>query len=225
MKKFVNICLICSILSISSNAVFAKGWFGKNKADKKEKEKVEIVKPDNKKTNIKREIKKDKENAIHKWESSKEAEGMYETKFPVINSQIEYSDMNGEVTLSDCIKLAITHHPTIMSAISNAEIYKTMIGQAWANYFPTLSAGVSYSRNDTLMTMNSSYARMMSQKYNMYYMPTLSANMLLFDFGKTKATADSAKRTYESSRYDAETSIELVIYNVKVAYYNLVFAL
>lgn len=49
---------------------------------------------------------------------------MYETKFPVINSQIEYSDMNGEVTLSDCIKLAITHHPTIMSAISNAEIYK-----------------------------------------------------------------------------------------------------
>ena len=222
MKKILNLVLICSILTISAAPAPAKGWFGKNKT--KEKEKVEIVKPDNKKTNIKREIKKDKENALHKWESSKEAEGMYETKFPVINSQIEYSDMNGEVTLSDCIKLAITHHPTIMSAISNAEIYKTMVGQAWSNYFPTLSAGVSYSRNDTLMTMNSSYARMMSQKYNMYYMPTLSANMLLFDFGKTKATADSAQRTYESSRYDAETSIELVIYNVKVAYYNLVFA-
>ena len=48
--------------------------------------------------------------------------------------------------------------------------------------------------------------------------------MLLFDFGKTKANADLAQRTYESSRFDAETSIELVIYNVKVAYYNLVFA-
>ena len=33
-----------------------------------------------------------------------------------------------------------------------------------------------------------------------------------------------AKRNYEASRYDAETSIELVIYNVKVAYYNLIFA-
>lgn len=65
---------------------------------------------------------------------------------------------------------------------------------------------------------------MMSQKYNMYYAPTVSANMLLFDFGKTKANADLAQRTYESSRFDAETSIELVIYNVKVAYYNLVFA-
>lgn len=58
----------------------------------------------------------------------------------------------------------------------------------------------------------------------MYYAPTVSANMLLFDFGKTKANADLAQRTYESSRFDAETSIELVIYNVKVAYYNLVFA-
>ncbi len=193
-------------------------------AKEDEVEKVEIVKPDNEKPNPKRELKKNRENLKHREKSSKEAEGMYETKFPVINSQIEYADMNGEVSLVDCIKLAITHHPTIMSAISNAEIYKTMIGQAWSNYFPTLSAGVSYSRNDMMMTMSSSYARMMSQKYNMYYMPTISANLLLFDFGKTKSNADMATRTYESSRYDAETSIELVIYNVKVAYYNLVFA-
>jgi outer membrane protein TolC len=132
--------------------------------------------------------------------------------------------MNGEVSLSDCIRLAITHHPTIMSAISNAEIYKSRVGQAWSNYFPTLSAGVSYSRNDMLMTMGGNFTRMMIQKYNMFYVPTLSANMLLFDFGKTKAVADSAKKTYESARYDAETSIENVIYNVKVTYYNMIFA-
>ena len=74
------------------------------------------------------------------------------------------------------------------------------------------------------MTMSNSFMSAMNQKYNMYYMPTLSADMLLFDFGKTKASADMAKRNFEASRYDAETSIELVIYNVKVAYYNLVFA-
>ena len=224
MKKILNVILICSIFTLSTTPTFAKGWFKKDKTEKETKEKVEIVKPEKEKTNLKHEIKKIKYNAKSQQESSKEAEGMYETKFPAINSKIEYSQMNGEVTLSDCIKLAITHHPTIMSAISNAEIYKTMVGQAWSNYFPTLSAGVSYSRNDMFMTMSSSYARMMAQKYNMYYMPTISANMLLFDFGKTKSMADSAQKTYESSRYDAETSIELVIYNVKVAYYNLVFA-
>ena len=194
------------------------------KVKKDSSKKVHIVEPEKQKVNKRQEKKKNAQTAKTKRESSQEAEGMYETKFPVINSQIEYADMNGEVTLSDCIKLAITHHPTIMSAISNAEIYKTRVGQAWSNYFPTLSAGVSYSRNNMLATMSGSYARMMSQTYNMYYVPTVSANLLLFDFGKTKANADMAKRNYESSRYDAETSIELVIYNVKVAYYNLLFA-
>lgn len=224
VEKVNNVSKVDKVDKVDKVEKVKKAKKSNKVAKEEEVEKVEIVKPDNEKPNPKRELKKNRENLKHREKSSKEAEGMYETKFPVINSQIEYADMNGEVSLVDCIKLAITHHPAIMSAISNAEIYKTMVGQAWSNYFPTLSAGVSYSRNDTLMTMSSSYARMMSQKYNMYYMPTISANLLLFDFGKTKSNADMATRTYESSRYDAETSIELVIYNVKVAYYNLVFA-
>ncbi len=227
MKKILNLCLICSVFVLTSApAITAEAAASSNAVEvAKKPEKIEIVKPEkNKKVNKRQERKKNMENAKTKVESSKEAEGMYETKFPAINSKIEYTDMNGEVTLSDCIKLAITHHPTIMSAISNAEIYKTRVGQAWSNYFPTLSAGVNYSRNDMFMTMSNAYMRSMSQKYNMFYMPTLSADLLLFDFGKTKASADMAKRNYEASRYDAETSIELVIYNVKVAYYNLVFA-
>ena len=227
MKKVLNLFLICSILALSTTPVLAKNTASSSKSANiaKKPEEIQIVEPEKKKkVNKKRERKKNIENAKSHQESSKEAEGMYETKFPAINSKIEYTDMNGEVTLSDCIKLAITHHPTIMSAINNAEIYKSRVGQAWSNYFPTLSAGVNYSRNDMFMTMSNAYMRSMSQKYNMFYMPQLSADMLLFDFGKTKSMADSAKRTFEASRYDAETSIELVIYNVKVAYYNLVFA-
>ena len=225
MKKFINLFLIYAIILTFGNYVFADEVPLNKVAKKNKNEKIHIVKPEKtKKINLKRQKKQNIENAKTKQESSKEAEGMYETKFPVINSKIEYTDMNGEVTLSDCIKLAITHNPTIMSAISNAEIYKSRIGQAWSNYFPTLSAGVNYSRNDMFMTMSGSFMRNMNQKYNMYYMPQISADLLLFDFGKTKATADYAKRSFEASRYDAETSIELVIYNVKVAYYNLVFA-
>lgn len=196
-------------------------------------EEVYIIEPEKKKNRFKKMSKKDirkeeKKRAKSeqtKKDSSKEAQGMYETKFPEITSKIEYNDMNGEVTLVDCIKLALSNHPAIVSAISNAQIYESRIGQAWANYFPTISAGASYSRNDMLNTMgNNAYMRMMQQRYNMFYVPTITANMLLFDFGKTKANADMARRNYESSRFDAETSIESVIYNVKVAYYNMVFA-
>ena len=223
MKKLLNILLLASVLGMSANCVLAKKSVNNDLIAKKEKE-IQIVEPDNTKLNEKREIKKLNSNQKSRLKSSKEAEGMYHTKFPAINSGISYEDMGKEVGLVDCIKLAITHHPAIMSAISTSEIYKSRIGQAWSNFFPTVSAGVSYSRNDMLMTMGSGMARFMTQKYDMYYVPTLSANMLLFDFGKTKSLADSAKRTYESSRYDAETSIETVIYNVKVAYYNMVFA-
>ena len=247
MKKILNIALIVSITAMGLNTALAKK-VNINMADeeiveqiKNDKAKVlasakttqnvepvEIVKPEKKrKFNKRQEAKKQKIKDSSKKKSSQEAEGMYETKFPVIDSKINFYDTSNlpqEVSLDDCIKLAITHNPTIMSAISNAEIYKTKVGQAWSNYFPTFSAGVSYSRNDMFMTMGGKMANMIPQKYNMFYVPNISADMLLFDFGKTKAIADNAKKIYESTRYDAETSIENVIYNVKVAYYNMVFA-
>lgn len=239
-KKIYNLVLILSILSMTSTPIMAKKVIksetDKNtnveqkelKLAKKSKEPIQIVKPEKEKINKRQEIKKSKLTDRTKKDSSKEAEGMYETKFPIIDSKINIDVANEnlpeEVSLDDCIKLAITHHPIIMSAISNADIYKSRIGQAWSKYFPKITAGISYSRNDMLMTMGASMARFIPQKYDLYYVPNITGEMLLFDFGKTKAAADVAKKTYESTRYDAEKSIETVIYNVKVTYYNLVFA-
>ena len=125
------------------------------------------------------------------------------------------------VTVDDCVKIALASHPSIISAQSSAEIYKTKIAQAWSSYFPKISLGAEYSRNDMLVT---SFAPL-SQKYNMFYLPTVSANMKLFDFGKTKAEADIAKKTYEASEDNVQKSINDVIYNVKKSYYNLLYAM
>ncbi len=241
MKKFLNLFLAIVLIQnigFAKNLVFLKKKEQKSpaakekigKADKKtnikikkktKDEKVQIVEPEKeKKVNFKKEQKKQTNNNNAKNQSSIEAEGMYETKFPKVDSDIDYSQIEQGVTLKDCIKLAISNHPSIMSSISNSEIYKTRIGQAWSNYFPTVGAGINYSRNNPLVT-----SKLMSDSsYNTYYVPTLSADLLLFDFGKTKTQADIAKRTYESSRFDAENNIELVIYNVKCAYYNMLFA-
>lgn len=127
---------------------------------------------------------------------------------------------NKIIEVNDCVKIALEKHPLIHVAMSNAEIYKSKIAQAWANYFPTFSAGLSYSRND----MQVSNFAFPIQKYDMFYAPTLSGNMLLFDFGKTKAQADLAKRTYESAQSNLQNSINSVIFTVKQAYYNLLFA-
>lgn len=124
------------------------------------------------------------------------------------------------IKVDECVKIALENHPAIHLAMSNAEIYKSKIAQAWANYFPTFSAGISYSRNDA-QAANFAFP---VQKYDMFYAPTVSGNMLIFDFGKTKAQADLAKRTYESAKFALENSINTVIFNVKQAYYNLLFA-
>ena len=83
MKKILYLVLICSVLTLSTDVSFAKS------KKEKEPEKVHIVKPEKVKVNKRLERKKSKQNAETKKQTSKEAEGMYETKFPVINSQIE----------------------------------------------------------------------------------------------------------------------------------------
>lgn len=59
----------------------------------------------------------------------------------------------------------------------------------------------------------------------MFYTPSVSGNMLLFDFGKTKSQADFAKRVYESTEYALQHSINNVVFSVRQSYYNLLFAL
>lgn len=124
------------------------------------------------------------------------------------------------VNVDDCVKIALANHPSIQYYKSSAEIYKSKIAQAWSAYFPTIGAGVEYTRNNMLITI----FEVSQQKYNLFYMPTLSANMLLFDFGKTKTKADIAKKTYLATEENVKMSINDVIYGVKKAYYALLFA-
>jgi outer membrane protein TolC len=124
------------------------------------------------------------------------------------------------VEVDECVKIALEHHPAIQSAMSNADVYKSRIAQAWANYFPTFSAGISYSRNNAQDITTHAPV----QNYDLYYVPSIAGNMLLFDFGKTKAQADIAKRSYESAKYSLENTINSVIFLVKQSYYNLLFA-
>ena len=136
-------------------------------------------------------------------------------------SEVAKEEIGQIVTVDDCVKIALASHPSIVSAKSSAEIYKTKIAQAWSAYFPRIGVGAEYSRNDMLVTSFTPS----SQTYNMFYLPTVSANIKLFDFGKTKAEADIAKKTYEASEDNVQKSINDVIYNVKKSYYNLLYAM
>ena len=137
--------------------------------------------------------------------------------------EIENSDSNDtftpavQLTLKECIGIALVKHPDILSAKLSTGTYKDRITQAWAAYFPNLSAGINYNRYHS-KTDHYSY------NYGSHYVPNVSAGLMLFDFGKTKTNVDIAKTYYEASQFNLESSINEVIYAVKSAYYNLLFA-
>ena len=126
-------------------------------------------------------------------------------------------------TLKDCIENAIKYNPAIQASIFNEDVYNSRIGQAWANFFPVISAGLDLSRSGDRYSGNSPYGSS-SIYQTMGYIPTISADMMLFDFGKTKATADMAKRFYEASRENTKENINVIIYSIKSTYYNVLFA-
>ena len=139
---------------------------------------------------------------------------------------IKYTnEIHSALSLNDCINIAIENNPSIKASIYNEEIYKSEIGQAWANYFPSISLGfeVSRSGNKYSHTNNLPYGYR-SMYTTMGYVPSVSADMLLFDFGKTKASADMAKNLYKASKEDTKENINTVIYDIKETYYNILFA-
>lgn len=137
--------------------------------------------------------------------------------------EIENTDPNAafvpslQLSLKECIGIALAKHPDILSARLSTDVSKSRIIQAWAAYFPSLSAGINY---DWHHGKSGDY----SFNYSSNYIPNVSAGLLLFDFGKTKTNVDIAKTDYEASTFNLESSINEVIYAVKIAYYNLLFA-
>ena len=140
-----------------------------------------------------------------------------ETKFAYTN------EIHSVFTLKDCIDIAIEHNPSIRSSIYNEEVYKSKIGQAWANYFPTISGGFDLSRSWTRYSKDVMFSN--RKVYTtMGYVPNVSADMLLFDFGKTKASADMAKRMYEGKKEDTKENINTLVFYIKTIYFNILFA-
>lgn len=147
-----------------------------------------------------------------------EAFGPIEKDVPKLEATVQKIPV---LALDDCIKMALENNPTIISSVANSKIYKTKIGQAWSGYFPKIGVGIGYTRNKFLPL----FFTPSISKYNSYTMPNLEAQWTIFDFGKAKAQVDVAKKTHQATEEDLQETINTTIFNVKNAFYTLLFAL
>ncbi|WP_428898113.1 type I secretion outer membrane protein [Parelusimicrobium proximum] len=122
-------------------------------------------------------------------------------------------------TLQDCIDTAISQNPSLAASESSLEAAKARIWQTASVFFPSVDVSGSLSRSraesaqspDDFVYGTGSSAR-------------LSASMPVFTFGKNYLSLSIQKLSYKSSDFDYQTTLNNLVYNVKKAYFDLVYA-
>ena len=123
------------------------------------------------------------------------------------------------LSLEDCIEIALKNSPEINISKNNQKIYKSRIGQAKSDYFPTIGAGGGYYNQNG----NTSGNRTLSNNMD-YYSMSASLNMMFYNFGKTGAKINMQKFYKIASDFDLENMRISTVYNVKTAYYGVLAA-
>lgn len=132
---------------------------------------------------------------------------------------IEEIKEGSQLSLEECIDIALKNSPQINISKNNQKIYKSRIGQAKSDYFPTIGAGGGYYNQQG----NASGNRTISNNMD-YYALNASLNMMFYNFGKTGAKINMQKFYKIASDFDYQNTVLTTVYNVKSAYYGVLGA-
>ncbi len=136
----------------------------------------------------------------------------------VIESGIE---KNINLTLMNCIELALGNNPDINVAFHDTLASDTRIRQVWSNYFPKFSWQTGYTRIKQLQ-LSDALGRNLT--FNYYVLGQLTLSQMLYDFGITQNQATIRRLEFENSKQTLASVINNVIYQTKDAYFNLLYA-
>lgn len=130
-------------------------------------------------------------------------------------------EKNIDMTLDNCIRLALGNNPQINVAFQDILASDARIKQVWSNYFPTITWQTGYTK---LKQLQLSDALGRNLEFNYYLLGQVSLQEMLYDFGVTQNQATIRKLDYEAYKKTFEATVNDVIYQTKDAYYNVLFA-
>jgi outer membrane protein len=141
----------------------------------------------------------------------------------------DFPRLNGKVvSLEEAVAIALDAQPQIQARLYDYAAARFRVDQAFAPLLPQLSATLSGQHSSSTVLTTSSggttIAVPSSRTLEDTFLGQVSLSQLLFDFGKTVASVDAARKLAEVSRYDIELQRQLVTLAVKEAYTNTLFA-
>ena len=125
---------------------------------------------------------------------------------------------DGVQSLQDVIKLGLCRNPQTAAAYASLRASHFNKNAGYANYLPSVSAGVNASKNfaqssDTL-----------HPNYDWGYGASISASYLIFDFGKRTADMNQMIAAYRAAGFDYRETIQNFVYGLVGSYYELLNA-
>ncbi len=125
----------------------------------------------------------------------------------------------GEVlALERCVEIALRNQPNIIAAKSNVSAAESKVGQAESSYYPQVDLSAGYTRTSPVPSTSAG-----AGAYDDYGV-NASLQQNIYDFGKTRLSVKVQEHNLESTRSDLESAAIQTVYNVKDAYYGVLFA-
>lgn len=126
-----------------------------------------------------------------------------------------------DMTLDNCIRIALGNNPEITSAFEDILINDTKIKQIWSNFFPVISWQTSWSH---IKQLQLSDALSRNLEYEYYILGQISLQQMLYDFGVTQNQATIARLDYEAGKKTFAGVVNDVICNTKKAFYEVLYS-
>ena len=159
--------------------------------------------------------------AKEEYPDSDLVEPVVKTKVSNDITTIEGSVQNNiDITLEDCMKFALGNNPRIQAAIQDVFASDARIRQAWSNWFPQISWQTGYTRMRQLQ-LSDVFRRNLI--FNYFVLGQVSLSEMLYDFGVTQNQVTIRKLENEQYKIMLTSTINEVIRDVKVAYYNVLY--
>lgn len=125
-------------------------------------------------------------------------------------------DFTRPLALSEAVDLALSNNPKIKSAWADIKIEAGAIGEAYAAYFPTLSATTNWTLDDLRLPGASSETSA--------YSTQASLNWRIFDFGSRPAGRHAAENLLAAALASHDATVQDALTGVVQAYFDAMTA-
>ncbi len=129
------------------------------------------------------------------------------------------------LTLQEAVDIAIEQQPQIQARLFDYAAARYRVDQALAPLLPQVTASWTAARSrSSIISTATGVPVVVSRDFDETSVARVSLSQLLFDFGKTFAATEAARKLQQVALEDVELQRQLIALAVKEAYANLLFA-